>query len=189
MDQILDFSTTITDKQNHVYTVRTPNEGDAQAMLDYINTLSFERTFILLQGQQQTLAEETAFLTTKIQAMSEQRALWLLCWDKDQLVAITGIDMQAKVETHIGVLGISVAKQYRGAGLGKKLLTTIIEEGAKLLPSLEILTLSVFGENQIARSLYESMGFIPYGTLPNGIKRQEGYQDHEYLYKVIKTQS
>ena len=46
--------------------IRYPQEGDAQLICDYINTLSREQTFIRFQGEQISLADETKYLNDQL---------------------------------------------------------------------------------------------------------------------------
>jgi len=79
----------------------------------------------------------------------------------------------------IGNLGIAIRKEYRGKGIGKKLILKALEEGKNLF---EIIQLEVFSNNKIAISLYEKVGFITYGIFPNRIKRKDKYYDVILMY-------
>lgn len=57
---------------------------------------------------------------------------------------------------------LAVMPEYRGLGIGRSLLQQGISEGQKL--NLKV-TLAVDPENNRAKRLYESLGFIPDGTL------------------------
>jgi RimJ/RimL family protein N-acetyltransferase len=46
--------------------------------------------------------------------------------------------------------------------------------------------LTIFANNPIARPLYESLGFIEFGKLPGGVKLEEGYADHVFMYKRVR---
>ncbi|MGC9048234.1 MAG: GNAT family N-acetyltransferase [Caldisphaera sp.] len=81
--------------------------------------------------------------------------------------------------SHIGNLGIAIRKEYRGKGIGKKLILKALEEGKNLF---EIIQLEVFSNNKIAISLYEKVGFITYGIFPNRIKRKDKYYDVILMY-------
>lgn len=53
-------------KTGKKYFIRYPQEGDMQAMMEYINKLSKEQTFIRYQGEVITSEEETKFLSDQI---------------------------------------------------------------------------------------------------------------------------
>jgi ribosomal protein S18 acetylase RimI-like enzyme len=86
---------------------------------------------------------------------------------------------QPTVETqHVGVVGLLVAKPWRGQGIGKSLLRQVIEQSRG---TFEILTLSVFLSNTHARGLYRSVGFKAWGVLPGGILRAGHRTDLEFM--------
>ena len=66
---------------------------------------------------------------------------------------------------HTAEVSIYVAPQHRGAGLGKRLLA----EALALAPSLDIKTVLgfVFAHNEPSLRLMRSLGFAPWGTLPD----------------------
>lgn len=159
--------------------------GDTQILLDYINTLSKEKTFIRFQGEQLTLEEEQQFVDKNIKGISEGKAVLLLAFSGSQLIGVSEVFMLEKVEKHNGLFGISLAKQFRGEGIGTILMEKVLEEAKKNLAGLKIVVLTMFGTNEIARKLYEKMGFIEYGRLPKGIIRKDQFEDYVYMYKEV----
>ena len=102
------------------------------------------------------------------------------------MIGISGIDLRDKVEKHVGLFGITIAKEFRGKGLGTKFMGMNIDEATKNLPDLEIIILAVYGENDLARKMYQNFGFREYGMLPKGLKRESGYSDHVFMYKTVR---
>jgi len=68
------------------------------------------------------------------------------------------------VMSHVGDVGMSVAPEWQGRGLGTKLLGEIIRLARRL--HLLKLVLSVFDFNERAIHLYRKTGFQPCGSLP-----------------------
>lgn len=176
---------TITSKKGKKVVFRYPEETDAAAMCDYINTLSKERTFIRMQGEQMTLDEEQKFLEGKLKAVAEKTSVFLLATVHDQLIGISQIDLGKLTDKHIGTFGISLHKDFREEGIGRALMTTVIEEAQKHLSGLEVITLGIHAQNTRAMNLYTSLGFIEYGRLPKGIKLASSYDDHIWMYKKV----
>lgn len=166
--------------------IRYPVKADAEVMLDYINTLSDERTFITYQGEHETLETETSFLEEKLRNIENKSDVFLLALTDNQLVGITWIGMGKKTAKHVGTLGISVAKEFRNKGVGKLLMEVIIKETISQISRLEIITLEVYSKNLVALELYKEYGFIEYGNLPKGVKREMEYDDAIFMYKKIK---
>ncbi|MBI4009334.1 GNAT family N-acetyltransferase [Candidatus Roizmanbacteria bacterium] len=166
--------------------IRYPTKTDLKAMWEYINTLSKERTYITFQGEKLTLEEEEKFLKTHLEKISKNQAVLLLVFHEGKLIGNSGIDLKERVEKHIGVFGITIAKGFRGEGIGVKLMELVISEAEKNLPNLEIITLGVFASNDVAKEMYKKFGFVEYGNLPKGLKLENGYVDHIYMYKTTK---
>ncbi|HEX8965557.1 MAG TPA: GNAT family N-acetyltransferase, partial [Patescibacteria group bacterium] len=83
---------------------------------------------------------------------------------------------------HIGIFGITIAKDYREIGIGEVLSRTIIEESKKQIPGLKILSLNVFSPNLRAQSLYKKLGFTQYALLPKGVYYKGDYVDEIKMF-------
>jgi len=174
----------ITKKGNEII-IRYPNKTDATEMLGYINTLSKEQTFILFQGEQLTLKEESRYLTSLLKKMKKGLVVTLLVFHDKTLIGVSGVEMKEKAEKHVGSLGISVANTFRGEGIGKILMELTLEEAKKNLPNLQITTLGCFADNIVAYAMYKKFGFMEYGKLPKGLLHKGSPEDHIYMYKEM----
>lgn len=166
--------------------IRYPQEYDAQAMCDYINTLSKEQTFIRFQGEQISIEDETKYLNDQVQKIKDKKTVQLFVICNNQIVGIAGIDLKDKTESHEGVFGISLAKEFRGYGLGKELMKLTLEEAERNLPELRLVTLALLETNTLAQEIYRKFGFQEYGRLPGGSRHKGQYVDDIYMYKKIK---
>ncbi len=88
-------------------------------------------------------------------------------------------DTPGSESSHVGILSILIDKKYRNLGVGTKLLDSAIKTSKG---AFEILHLRVFASNKIAKRLYGSRGFRPFGMAPGFIKRGSKYIDREYMY-------
>lgn len=166
--------------------VRYPQIGDEKEMWRYINELSKEKTFVRFQGEEITLDEEVKYLKDQLRLIGRKTSVKLLVFFENKLIGITEVNMRDKTEKHVGILGISIAKDFRGEGLGKLLIELILKEAQKELPNLKIVTLEVYSTNDIAKKMYNNFGFMEYGRLPKGITRNEEFEDAILMYKNIK---
>lgn len=164
---------------------RYPANEDLQMLRDYINTLSKEKTFIIFQGEQVSLKEEKKYLDSQLKAITKGKAVQLLAFSEEILVGNTQINLQAKATKHVGIFGISLAKDFRGEGIGTLLMKKIVEEAQQNLKGLKIITLEMFENNEIAGKLYKKMGFIKYGNLPKGIIYRDTPVNHIYMFKEV----
>ena len=165
--------------------IRYPVKTDAVEMQRYINALSKEQTFILFQGEQMTLKEETSYLTSLLKKMNKGESMMLLVFHNNQLIGESSVEMKERAAKHEGSFGISVSKEFRGEGIGRLLMHLTLEEAKKNLANLRIVTLGCFADNMLAYAMYKKFGFIEYGILPKGILRKRQYVDHIYLYKKV----
>jgi len=165
--------------------IRYPKKSDTPILLDYMNTLSKERTFIHFQGEQLKLKEEEKYMNDFLKKIKKNQGVKLLAFIGDKLVGVSDTYLQEKTEKHVGVFGITVAKEYRGEGIGRLLMNLVIEEAKKYIKELKIVRLGCFANNKTACVMYKNSGFKEYGRLPAGIRHRGEFVDHVYFYKNI----
>ncbi len=172
-------------KNGKDYVIRYPAKDDGPLMQTYINSISKEQTFIRFQGEEISLEDEQKYLEGQLERIKNNKTVQLFVVCDNQIVGIAGIDLKDKSESHEGVLGISLYKEYRGEGIGKKLMSLIIDEAISNLSQLKLITLGVFGNNTLALDMYKKFGFQEYGRLPQGSTHKGQYVDHVYMYKKV----
>lgn len=91
-------------------------------------------------------------------------------FDKGRLVAIAGTMREPKYKRrHIArIWGVYTTPSARGKGVGRAVVQRAMDE-AKAWEGVEVLQLSV-SEESSARALYESLGFVAWGTESHGMK-------------------
>lgn len=92
-------------------------------------------------------------------------------------VAVLLREQRPKMRHRAMIVSVYVTPRARGAGLGRAVVEACIE-GARRMPGVEIVGLSVASRAASARRLYESLGFVAWGTQPDCI-RIEGESDDE----------
>ena len=167
--------------------IRYPKDTDADLLCNYINTLSKERTFIRFQGEQTSLEDEIKYLKSQQEKIAQKTAVTLLVFCNGELIGVSDINMKDKIEKHIGVFGITIAKNFRGEGIGSLLMKYVFDEAIKNISRLEIVTLGVFSNNLLAMEMYKKFGFKEYSLLPNGVKLENRYTDHMEMYKNVRN--
>jgi ribosomal protein S18 acetylase RimI-like enzyme len=102
--------------------------------------------------------------------------------EESQLNGVAGFYRAAPLKLrHKGVVwGMYVAPESRGRGVGRALLSAIIER-VKSLPGLEQIGLDVVTVNQAARGLYLSQGFQIYALEREAMKQDGEYYDVEHM--------
>ncbi|MGH2551271.1 MAG: GNAT family N-acetyltransferase [Thermomicrobiales bacterium] len=165
--------------------IRYPNGEDAQGMLDYINALSAERTYVSMQGEQFELEDEEAFLFARLEEIALERSVTLLATFGERVIGITHIAKHGRVEEHVAGFGISVSKDFRGCGLGNALMTHVIAEAERVIDGLRIIMLDVYSANEPGINLYRKHGFEEFGRLREGLLHNGVYLDRVMMARHI----
>jgi predicted N-acetyltransferase YhbS len=67
---------------------------------------------------------ERAYITSQLQRIEKKLAVQLVALCEGTVVGVAEVDMKDLVEQHVGTFGISIAKAYRGEGIGALLMET-----------------------------------------------------------------
>ena len=80
--------------------------------------------------------------------------------------------------THVGTLGVGVTRDWRGQGIGRRLIVECLAQARG--SGLERIELVVYSDNVRAMHLYESLGFQHEGRRV-GARKIDGYYQDELL--------
>jgi ribosomal protein S18 acetylase RimI-like enzyme len=104
--------------------------------------------------------------------------------DRVELVAVAGTRVighltaareEGAVCRHVASLGLAVAADWRGRGIGFALMAEA-SRWARIV-GVEKLSLSVYPDNTAALDLYRRVGFVEEGRLTGHSKKEIGYRD------------
>jgi ribosomal protein S18 acetylase RimI-like enzyme len=98
------------------------------------------------------------------------------------LVAIAGLrrEPRRKRRHRATLWGLYVAREARGQGVARALLTALIQR-ARTLPGLEQILLTVMSHNQAAIGLYRALGFQRYGQAPRAMRLGDRTFDEDLM--------
>lgn len=173
-------------KNEQKLTIRNPQLSDAELLIDFAK--------IIFSSTNQVLTTIEEFTNT-----IEQQENWIKsCTDNPHsIIFIAEIDNQIiglldfavkkrKKTRHTGEFGVSVHPKYRGQGIGRKLIESLIN-WAKNNLMIEKITLNVFSSNTNAIHLYKSLGFIEESRQIKAIKQDnDEYVDLIGMYLFLK---
>jgi RimJ/RimL family protein N-acetyltransferase len=174
-----------TSKSGKKIILRYPRWEDLDSLLTNINELVREDTYIVANVEK-TKDEEIKFLCEVLTNMEKGDEIFLIAEHDSKVIGSTAVTRKSHEgrSLHVGEIGIAVLKEYRGDRIGSEMLSTLVEL-AKSELHLSLVTLTVFGVNDIAKSLYTNLGFEKVGTIPGELLYKEQYIDHDIMYKKL----
>ena len=171
---------TFTTKSGKKAEIRYPQSEDAVDLMEFINTISKEDTFIRFAGEQQTLEGEQTYLDSEIALIERGDAVKLFCYVDGQMAGGCDIHRDTGLLTrrqHVGIFGLLVAEKFRGEGIGTNLMTATIQEGKQQIVGMRMIMLDCFSTNVPACNLYKKMGFKEVGRIPQALFHKGAYVD------------
>ncbi|NFO05026.1 GNAT family N-acetyltransferase [Clostridium botulinum] len=166
--------------------LRSPNEQDAEKMIEYLKMTSKETYFMVRYPEEIkiTVNEEREHLKNNL---ISDKDIMIAAFVNDELVgnaSISCVRNHIKLK-HRAVFGISIKEKYWNNGVGSILIKTIIEQARKM--GYVQIELGVFSDNKKAQVLYKKYGFEAWGTIKNAYKLKDGtYRDEIIMGKIIK---
>lgn len=167
-------------------TFRSACEEDAAPMIGYLKQVCGETPF-LLSGPEEvnyTVEGERAFLKGYEES---EHALMLNAYVNGKLVGNASFDAVSRAGRmcHRASLGVAVFREYTGIGIGRTLISILLEEAGRC--GFEIMELDVFSGNDRAIALYQKLGFTECGRIVNAVKYPDGsYADEIKMQKFLK---
>lgn len=177
---MIEFHKEIQIKDGRTVSVRNLKEGeDIQAFLNYVNELIDEDTFISL-NKHLTYEEEKNFVESNLKSQKEGKSINLVSEYGGKVISVCSIRSLANKEDYNAELGISILKEYRGQGLGGRLMQELIDYAKQHIKPGRIF-LRVYSTNECGLHLYEKVGFKKIAVLPKWIKHRGELVDTIYM--------
>jgi ribosomal protein S18 acetylase RimI-like enzyme len=103
-------------------------------------------------------------------------------FEDTKLVGIVTLILDTKIKSNhkAHIVAMYVCPNYRKAGIGRNLLIKAVRK-AKEIERIEQIYLTVTSNNEAARRLYQSLGFVVYGKDKKGLKIEGTYFDDELM--------
>jgi len=163
---------------------REPKLSDAKAAMEFINKFVDEKSYVAMQ-EKITLTNEKKWLKATMKKISKKEMTSVFALYNNKIIGSCGVERCDTTTSHTGKIGIAIAKDYRGIGLGKFMMKLLMNEAKKRLKS-EIVVLHVYSPNNPAQKLYKKLGFRVAGSIPRGIKHHGKYMDDIIMYRNMK---
>ena len=161
--------------------LRNGDKHDGAEVFEVFNRTHEETDYLLSYPDENSYdpEQEAKFLEDKTNSPNEIEILAIVDGKLAGTAGIEAIGSKYKVK-HRAELGISILKEYWGAGLGKALMEACIQCARDA--GYKQVELNVVAENERAMSMYKSLGFKEFGRDPMGFNsRISGYQELVYM--------
>lgn len=172
-----------TSKTGKQIDCRFPVVSDLEKLLVLANDLVAEDTYTTLTGNLKTREEEQKFLDEMLLQIKNKKAVHILAFCGDELVANTGIVKQGIRKEDVGLFGIIIASHFRNEGVGKQLMQILFEKAKEI--GIRRAVLEVYAANAIGIALYKKMGFIEAGHFPKHLWYKNELMDELVMYKDL----
>jgi RimJ/RimL family protein N-acetyltransferase len=151
--------------------IRPFQTSDLESFNATLNTICAERRY-LASVDGFSLEESRQF----IQSRFKEEIIFQVAAITTQIVGWCDIiPYPEKGFAHVARLGMGILKDFRGCGIGTRLLSACLAQAQDTV--LEKVELQVFSDNSAAIALYQKLGFQSEGCKQRGRKIDGQYQD------------
>lgn len=174
---------TFTSKKGNTVVFRYPKEDDIDVMLNFVNDLIVEDTFVRIRSLRSKLVtqeEEQEYLDCIIKEMDTDKKIHIAVAVNGIYVGNGDITRGDHRGEHVGLIILALAKAYRDEGIGDELVKLLIDQGKGM--GLRLLTLHAFENNHRALHLYQKLGFRRAGMVPHAILFKGEYIGEVQMY-------
>jgi putative acetyltransferase len=173
-------------KKNQEIEFRTPNSSEAQAVLDAMIEISESCPYILSTPDSfraRTIDSQVKWMEDSIES---QTSIIIAAYFNGKIIGFSNAESFKNVKRrHTASLGISLHPDFRGCGLGRKMMEVLIES-MKKFTEIKIIALDVMVNNIGAVKLYENLGFKKAGVFPKAFILQSGeVSDNLTMYMEV----
>ena len=162
----------LTLKDSTVAVFRSPTKEDALQMVQYLKTTCEETNYLTREPEEaiMPLEDEEHFLNN---ILNSEYDLMISCEINGRIIGNCNLNRFSLMRTkHRAGIGIAICKNYWGLGIGKFMLSELINIATEL--GIKQLELEVIEENKRAIKLYEKFGFYKVGEKTNSLCLKDG---------------
>jgi len=164
--------------------IRRATPDDAEKLAIYMASIHAESPDTIFKRSNVPTADDALHL---IQLLSlKESSLLLIAESENHIIGMLDFGVFKELQrSHSGQFGMSVLKEFRGKGIGRKLIQILLNE-LESTPVFRV-ELQVFSNNLNAIKLYESLGFEHEGRKRNAVRVGEEYCDILLMAKFLKA--
>ena len=153
--------------------IRAGTWRDARGLLELLGRVGAEGRYI---RSERVTPERARRIRRSLRDPWTPEAANIVAVADSKVIGSLGIAREVTRETrHVASLGMAVAEEWRGRGVGSALLAEAFRWAE--WAGIEKIALSVYPHNQRAINLYKKFGFVEEGRLSGHSKKSSGYED------------
>jgi RimJ/RimL family protein N-acetyltransferase len=163
-------------------TLRVPRWEDLDGLLMFINSLVEEKqgdsksTLYTGFDRKVTREEEAEWLAQALVGIEREYVINMVADIDGEIIANGDVTRGRYKDTHHhGHIGLTMISKYRGRGIGRRMIETLVRESRRA--GLRTLDAEFLAENETARRAYEKAGFKQAGIIPHKVFRYGKYFD------------
>ena len=177
-------------KDGRTVTFRALRRRDLKVLLKFANAMVRERATnpdlgMVSFDRRVTRADETKYLNRIIAGTRNKEVVSIAAFVGEEMVGHCDVWRRKLGDiNHTGVLGIVIRKEYRGIGVGEMLISEALRAAKRI--GVWLVELTAFTNNSAAVRLYEKMGFLKVGVIPNKILRAGRHYDEMVMFVDLR---
>jgi ribosomal protein S18 acetylase RimI-like enzyme len=155
------------------FVVRAARPKDARSFLEMWRTVVDEKRYV----RSETVRRSVGYYRRRYfrRSWTDEQAS-IVAVHGDQVIGhLNAAREEGPMTRHVATLGMAVAPEWRGRGVGSALMHEVIRWAKEV--GVEKLALSVYPHNEAAMALYRKFGFKEEGRLTGHSKKSIGYLD------------
>ncbi len=164
--------------------LRNAIADDAAMLIDYLKTVNTETRFLRYEPEEicYTVEQECEFIENVNTSKSN---IMLLAFLDGAYIGNCSYAVDSAMRVcHRATLGIALYGKYTGMGIGGVMINALCDIARK--NGIEQMELEVVSDNINAIALYEKLGFVHCGSIPNANKYKDGtYSDEIRMFKRL----
>ena len=168
-------------KDGRTALLRSPNEGDAKEMLQFIIQASGETDFLMKYPEEWddfTLEQEKAFIK---EDYCSPDGMMISCVVDGKIAGNCQISFRTGMkDRHRASVAVALLQEFWNLGIGTKMFEEMFRI-AEERGGVRQIELDFIEGNSRARYLYEKMGFRITGVKPDAIRMKDGTFVNEYM--------
>lgn len=169
-------------KNGYSVVIREAGVEDAEKIINAINSVGAEKIHILTEKFDHDVQWEQNFIQEHVKEKKDR--LFVVAEAEGNIIGVSDVSIGSNPKnSHVGYLGISIVREWRGLGIGTAMMNIMIDWAKRR--GLERLHLEVFSTNQRALRLYEKFGFHVEGRREKQYKIEGEYVDGILMAKLL----